>query len=308
MLKLIHKMGGKIFSHISIFIANFIYALTYTYAKDVMPNYVSPFAFILLRVIGAVILFWITYLVFVKEKLLKKDFLRVALAAVFGVALNQLLFFKGLNMTTPINASIIMTSNPIMVLIMSYFLLKEKVTLRKAIGILFGLIGASNLILNGASLSLSPEHMLGNMYVLINAASYAVFLVIVRPLMQKYNPITIMTYVFTFGLLYVLPFGFPGLMEVKFSELPISIVYEILFVVVATTYLAYMLNAGALRNLRPSVVSMYIYAQPILATIIAIQLGSDTLSRNKIISAIIIFIGVYLVSVRSLKDRKNKLS
>ncbi len=301
-------MGGKAFSHISIFIANFIYALTYTFAKDVMPDFLSPFAFILLRVIGAVILFWLTYLIFIREKLASKDILRVALAAVFGVALNQLLFFKGLNMTTPINASIIMTSNPIMVLIMSYFLLKEKITLRKAIGILFGVIGASNLILNGATLSLSPAHMLGNLYILINAASYAVFLVIVRPLMQRYNPITIMTYVFTFGMFYVLPFGYSGLMEVKFDELPVIIIYEILFVVIATTYLAYMLNAGALKNLRPSVVSMYIYAQPVLASLIAIKLGSDTLSQNKIISAIIIFIGVYLVSVRSVKERKQKLS
>ncbi len=301
-------MGGKVFSHISIFFANFIYALTYTFAKDVMPDFVSPFAFILMRAIGAVLLFWITYLLFVRERMEQKDIVRAAVAGVFGVALNQLLFFKGLNMTTPINASIIMTSNPIMVLVMSYFILGEKVTLRKAFGIILGIIGASNLILNGSVISMNPEHMLGNLFILINAASYAVFLVVVRPLMLKYNPITVMTAVFTFGTLYVIPFGIKGLINVDFSALPITIIYEILFVVIATTYLAYMLNSAALKNLRPSVVSMYIYSQPILATIVAIYLGSDIITQNKVISAIIIFIGVYLVSVRSLKERKQKLS
>ncbi|MBC8266413.1 MAG: DMT family transporter [Flavobacteriales bacterium] len=301
-------MGGKVFSHISIFFANFIYALTYTFAKDVMPDFVSPFAFILMRAVGAVLLFWLTYLLFVREKMERKDLVRAAVAGVFGVALNQLLFFKGLNMTTPINASIIMTSNPIMVLVMSYFILGEKITLRKAIGIILGIIGASTLILNGSVLSLNPDHMLGNFFILINAASYAVFLVVVKPLMQKYNPITVMTAVFTFGTIYVIPFGLDGLLNVKFNELPVTIIYEILFVVIATTYLAYMLNSAALKNLRPSVVSMYIYSQPILATIVAIYLGSDFVTQNKVVSAIIIFVGVYLVSVRSLKDRKQKLS
>jgi drug/metabolite transporter (DMT)-like permease len=301
-------MEGKVFSHISIFFANFIYALTYTFAKDVMPDFVSPFAFILMRAVGAVVLFWLTYLLFVREKMERKDIVRAAVAGVFGVALNQLLFFKGLNMTTPINASIIMTSNPIMVLIMSYFILKEKITVRKAIGILLGIIGASNLILNGSVISLTPEHMLGNLFILINAASYAVFLVVVRPLMKKYNPVTVMTAVFTFGTIYVIPFGLKGLLEVNFSELPLTIIYEILFVVIATTYLAYMLNSAALKNLRPSVVSMYIYSQPILATIVAIWLGSDIITQNKVVSTIITFVGVYLVSVRSLKERKQKVS
>ena len=301
-------MGGKVFSHISIVFANLIYALTYTFAKDVMPDFVSPFAFILMRAIGAVLLFWTTFLLFIREKMIKKDLIRAAFAGIFGVALNQLLFFKGLNMTTPINASIIMTSNPIMVLIMSYFILKEKITIRKAIGIFLGLVGASNLILNGSVILLDSHHIMGNLYLLINAASYGAFLVIVRPLMRKYNPITVMTAVFTFGTLYVLPFGWDGLIEVDYLALPITIVYEILFVVIATTYIAYLLNSSALKFLSPSVVSMYIYTQPILATIFAVWVGSDTISQNKIISAIIIFIGVYLVSVRSLKERKQKLS
>ncbi|MBT5859448.1 MAG: DMT family transporter [Flavobacteriales bacterium] len=302
-------MNRKSVSHILIFTANLIYALTYIFAKDVMPGYVHYGGFILLRATGAVFLFWLTYLIFVREKVDRKDILRIAIAGVFGVALNQLLFFKGLEMSTPIiNASIIMTSNPIMVLIMSYFILKERITIRKGIGILLGLIGALNLIFHGGGFSTNSEYMLGNVYILINAASYGVFLVIISPLMKKYNPVTVMTFVFSFGLLYVLPFGFSELQNLDWHSLPLTIIYEVLFVVIGTTYLAYLFNTSALKNLNPSVVSMYIYTQPVLATLFAYLLSKDELSQNKIISAIIIFIGVYLVSVRSKKQKTNKLS
>ena len=148
----------------------------------------------------------------------------------------------------------------------------------------------------------------GNMFVFVNATSYGLYLVLVKPLMQKYHPFTVMFYVFAFGLLYVLPFGYTELLEVEWTSFPSTIIWEVIFVVVFTTFIAYLLNTSALRILNPSTVSIYIYLQPVLATIFAVWVGSDTISQNKIISAIIIFIGVYLVSVRSLKERKQKLS
>jgi len=295
-------------AHISLFLANLIYAINYTFAKDVMPDFIQPSGFILLRVTGAVTLFSIMYVLFVKEKVDKKDIIRLAICGVFGVAINQLLFFKGLNITTPINAAIIMTTNPVLVIILSAVILHEKLNIRKVIGIALGLIGASALILNGGSLSSNTDFMLGNTFVFINAISYGLYLVLVKPLMQKYHPITVMFYVFGFGFLYVLPFGYSELLAVEWTIFPPKIMWEVAFVVVCTTVIAYLLNSSALKQLNPSTVSIYIYTQPVLATIFAIFRNADTLNEMKIISASIIFLSVYLVSVRPLKDRKNKLS
>jgi drug/metabolite transporter (DMT)-like permease len=297
-----------VLAHISLFVANLIYAINYTFAKDVMPTFIQPSGFILLRVTGAVTLFLIFYFLFVNERVEKKDIIRLAICGVFGVAINQLLFFEGLNLTTPINAAIIMTINPVLVIIMSALIIFEKINLRKGIGIALGLVGASTLILNGGSVSGNTNYTLGNMFVFINAASYGLYLVLVKPMMQKYHPITVMFYVFGFGLLYVLPFGYTELMAVDWLSFPPIIIWEVLFVVVCTTVIAYLLNSSALKLLNPSTVSIYIYLQPVLATLFAIFRGADALDEMKIISAIIIFVGVYLVSVRSLKERKQKVS
>ena len=302
MLK-INPLNKIVLAHISLFVANLIYAINYTFAKDVMPDFIQPSGFILLRVTGAVTLFSLFYFLFVNEKVEKKDVIRLAICGVFGVAINQLLFFEGLNLTTPINAAIIMTINPVLVIIMSALILFEKINIRKGIGIALGLVGASTLILNVGDVSGNTNFMLGNMFVFINAASYGLYLVLVKPLMQKYHPITVMFYVFGFGLLYVLPFGYTELLDVDWVSFPTIIIWEVLFVVVCTTVIAYLLNSSALKLLNPSTVSIYIYLQPVLATLFAIFRGSDSLDEMKIIAAVIIFVGVYLVSVRSVKTR-----
>lgn len=294
-------MSKTTLAHISLFLANLIYAINYTFAKDVMPNFIQPSGFILLRVTGAITLFSLIYFLFVKEKVDRKDIIRLAICGIFGVAINQLFFFKGLNITTPINAAIIMTSNPVLVIIMSAVILHEKLNLRKGIGIALGLIGASALILNGGSLSGNTDFLLGNTFVFINAISYGLYLVLVKPLMQKYHPITVMFYVFSFGFLYVLPFGYSELLAVEWSSFPPKIMWEVAFVVVCTTVIAYLLNSSALKQLNPSTVSIYIYTQPVLATLFAVFSEADNLDEMKIISASIIFVGVYLVSISPLK-------
>jgi len=301
-------VNKTLFAHLALLGANLIYAINYSFAKDVMPDFIMPSGFILLRVIGALLLFALSYFLFVKEKVERKDIFRLAICGVFGVAINQLLFFEGLNLTTPINAAIVMTTNPILVIFLSFLIIKEPITFNKSAGILLGLVGASILILKGGSIDFSSNYQIGNLFVFINAVSYGLYLVIVKPMMEKYNPITVMFYVFGFGLLYVIPFGFSNLADVKWAIIPSNIYWEIAFVVVCTTFIAYLLNSSALKQLSPSTVSIYIYLQPILATLFAIFWGSDSLDRQKIIAAILIFLGVYLVSVRSLKDRKEKLS
>ena len=292
-------MKKIILAHFSLFIANLIYAINYSFAKDVMPDYITPSGFILLRVIGAFILFSIVYYIFIKEKIEKEDILRLSACGLFGVAINQLLFFEGLNITTPINAAIVMTVNPVLVILLSFIIIKDPITIRKSFGIILGLFGASFLILQAGNLEFLHSHFKGNLLVLINATSYGVYLVIVKPMMKKYHPITVMYVVFGMGLLYVFPFGINDLLDVEWNLIPYTVNMQIFFVVFFTTFVAYLCNSLALQYLKPTTVSTYIYLQPVLATVFAIFWGSDFLDSKKIIAAAFIFLGVYLVSTRN---------
>ena len=301
-------MNKTLTAHISLLIANLIYALNFTIAKDVMPNFILPSAFILLRVMGALFLFSFSYFIFFFQKIELKDILRFAICGLFGVAINQLFFFEGLNLTTPINAAIVMTTNPILVMLLSFIIVKEAISFRKILGITLGFVGASTLILSDGAIDLSSNNSTGNLFVFINATSYGLYLVIVKPLLNKYHPLTVLFYVFAFGLLFVLPFGYDDLTIVKWRTIPVNIYLEIIFVVVCTTFIAYLLNSSALKTLTASTVSIYIYLQPILASLFAIFLGADFLDEKKIIASVLIFSGVYLVSIRPSESMKQKLS
>lgn len=299
-------MNKVIQAHLALLTVNIIYGANYSIAKEVMPAYVEPFAFVMVRVGGALLLFWIVSSLFIKEKIDKKDLPRIALLAVCGVAVNQLLFFKGLSLTSPINASIIMVSNPIVVLLIAAIVLKEKISISKIAGITIGIGGALFLLLFNKSFSFGSETIIGDIMVLINSMSWAFYIILVKPLMKKYNTFTIVKWVFLFGFLYVLPFGFTEFKEVDWATMPSNIVWDIVFVVVATTFFAYVLNTYALRALSPAVVSIYIYLQPFLATLIAVYYyHNDELDVRKIISGVLIIIGVYLVS---WPFKKNKPS
>jgi drug/metabolite transporter (DMT)-like permease len=292
-------------AHTALFIVNLIYALNYTIAKDVMPNYIEPSGFILLRVLGGGFLFLIFYAFFITERVDKKDYFSFALCGLFGVAINQLFFFEGLNLTTPINAAIIMTTNPILVIVISAFLIGEKITLQKIIGIFFGIVGAGTLILNSGSISFDNDFFIGNILVFINATSYAIYLVIVKGLMKKYQPLTVMFFVFLFGFFFVFPFGYHQLTSINIDLFTNDIYLKVLFVVVCTTFIAYLFNAFALKTLSPSVVSIYIYLQPVLASVIAIIYNSDSIDYIKILSSFFIFTAVFLVSIPSKKVITN---
>jgi len=296
---------NNILPHLALFLVNLIYALNYSIAKDVMPDYIGPSGFILLRVIGGSLLFFLTYIFFIKENVELKDIVRLLFCGLFGVAINQLFFFEGLNLTTPINAAIIMTVSPILVIIFSAIIIKEKITIRKLLGIFLGIVGAATLILKSGSISLDNTFFVGNILIFINATSYSIYLVLVKTLMTKYNPITVMFYVFSFGLIFVLPFGLNELLEVNTQSFSKIIYLKVAFVVICTTFLAYLFNAFALKTLNPSVVSTYIYLQPVLASVVAIFLKSDSLDFIKILSALFIFSAVYLVSIPTKKTIRS---
>ena len=281
-------------AHIALLFANIIYALNYGWAKDVMEGgYLEPFAFILIRAIGATLLFWIVSLFF-SEHVENKDKLKLLLCGIFGVAANQLLFFKGLDQTTRINAAIIMVASPIIVALLSAVLIKEKPSATRIVGILLGLTGACFIILQGESNNQGAS-LIGNLLIVLNATSYGLYLVLVKPLMKKYSPITVVKWVFTFGLIIVTPFGLTEIDTIVW-EMPNDILLKVGFVVVFTTFFTYLFNIYGVKRVSPTVVSSYIYLQPILTSIIAAFSGTETITIMMAISSIIIFIGVYLVS------------
>ncbi len=289
-------MNSALRAHIFLFAAQVIYALNYSIAKDLMPTYISPLGLVTIRIGGACILFWLLSLFMEPEKVERADLKKLALLALFGVCINQIFFIWGLSLSSPINSAIIMVSNPIAVMLFTFFVMKEKITVAKATGIGLGAIGALTLLLfkaNG-SFSIGSDTILGDLMTLVNSLSWAVFVVMAKPYMQKYQTTTVMKWVFLFGVLYLFPWSTPELFKTDWLHLPAHAVVAMVFVVVATTFLAYLLNMYALKTLSSSVVSMYIYLQPFLATLIAIAWGKDTLSPVKIISAAFIISGVYL--------------
>lgn len=291
-------LGKKFWAHAAILGANIIYGLNYSIAKDVMPEFIQPFGFIFCRVSGALLLFWMFAQFAEKEKVSERDLALMAVCGAFGVASNQLMFFYGLNLTSPINAAIILTCNPILVLLISALVIRERITSRKIIGIGVGLTGAVGLILFKEASALSSDSFIGDLFVLLNATSYAIYLVLVKPMMQKYKPMTVIKWVFLFGFIYVLPFGWNQFHEIEWETFTTNIWWAFAFVVVGTTFLAYFFNVLGLKELSPSVVSIYIYSQPLIASIMAIALQKDELSFEKILAALFIFSGVYLVSTK----------
>lgn len=277
-------------------LVSIIYGVTFTIAKDVMPQYIDAYGFIVLRVGGSVLLFWLVWLFMPKEKIILGDFPRIIAAAFFGVAFNMLTFFKGLSYTSPISASVIMVTTPIIVLILSAIIMKERMLKRKVFGIILGLVGTAFLILYGKSIGNATNASLGNFLVFANAVSYGFYLIIVKKLMDKYSAFTFVKWIYLFGFLMVLPFGYKELQGLDIASLPEAIGWKIGFVVVFSTFLTYLLNLLSMKELKPTTVAVFIYLQPLFATIFAIGLGKDNLTLVKIISALLIFIGVYLVT------------
>lgn len=277
-------------------IVSIIYGVTFTIAKDVMPKYIDAYGFILLRAGGSMILFWVVWLFMPKEKIDFGDFPRIIAAAFFGVAFNMLTFFKGLSLTTPISAAVIMVSTPMIVLVLSALIMKERMRKRMVFGLILGLIGTAFLILYGKSIGSATNAGLGNFLVLVNAISYGFYLIIVKKLMDKYNAFTFVKWIYLFGFLMVLPFGWSEFEAVKWAVVPTDISWKIGFVVAISTFLTYLLNLLSMKELKPTTVAVFIYLQPLFATVFAISLGKDELSFVKVASAILIFVGVYLVT------------
>ena len=290
-------MKNLILPHLSLFLANTIYAVNYIFAKDVMPQYIDPTGFILLRVIGASIVFFVLHTFFIREKLATQDLLYLLICAIFGVVINMLCFFEGLNLTSPINASLIMITTPLMVFLISCIISNKERQYTRFFGVILGLLGAILLITEGKTNF--NTNSFGDILVFLNAFSYAIYLILIKSMMIKYHPITVLKTLFIIGSIVILPIGWSELIEIKFLEMPLEILLKIVFVVLFTTCIAYFLNIYSISKLRSSTVAFYIYLQPLLATLIAVLLAKDTLTGLKLIAALFIFLGVYFVIKRT---------
>lgn len=288
-------MDRKLKAHFFLLIVNLFYGAGFSIAKLVMPQFIQPFGFILIRVSVAGLLFLLVQLLMIKENIRLRDFPLLMASSLFGVVMNQEMFFLGLERTTPINAALIMITTPVLVFVISFLLKKEKATWQKILGLFFG-AGGALLIMSGKGFDFSSSTLLGDVFILLNATSYAVYLVIVRSLMKQYHPLTVVTYVFLFGLIPVAVFGLNQFIAIDWSRFTLAVWGGLVFIVVCTTFLAYLLNMMALREVSSTVVGAYIYLQPVLASFIAVLLHQDSISTEKIIAAISIFLGVSLVS------------
>ena len=294
-------LSNALKGHIALFVAQVIYALNYSIAKGLMPNYMGPLAMVFMRILGAGLLFWILSLFVKTQKVEKQDLKRIALIALFGAGLNQIFFIYGLSLSTPINSSIIMISNPIIVMIFTLIILKERITFLKVSGLSFAIVGAVMILRYKGNFEVGSDTIVGDVMTLINSVSWATFVVMVKPIMGKYNTTTTMRWLFLFGSIYILPIGLYDTLHTDWSGFTKEAFWALTFVVVVTTFFAYYLNVYGIQELSTNTVSAYIYLQPFLASIFAVLMGDDKLTPTKLLSGALIILGLYLVTKKPKK-------
>jgi drug/metabolite transporter (DMT)-like permease len=292
---------SRLTNHVLLFIVAAIYAATFSIAKDVMPEFLGAYGFIVLRIVTATTLFWIVHTLFVREKVKhKKDYLLFAVAGFFGMAANMLMFFKGLETAYPIHGSVLMLAAPVFVLIFQKIIHKTLIRNVQWLGIVVALTGAF-FLLAGKNLKFTEDTLWGDLLILLNAISYSFYLVFVKKLLLRYHFITVAKWSFTAALILVIPVGMSDLLEADFKSFPTYIWWEIAFVLVLTTFVTYLLNAFVIQRATPALVGSYIYLQPLLATAIAVAWGVDEVTVEKVAFSILIFTGVYLINKKKKK-------
>ena len=297
-------MQKKILPLIAATIATTIYGINHTVAKMVMPIYIGSLGLVFLRVLGATIIFWTISLFFKTKPIEKKDRLTILKCGLFGMSINIAAFIAGLDYSTPVNSSILIIISPIFVVILSFFIFKNKINFIKILGIILGFIGAMILILTADSNSSIGRNIpLGNFLFIVNSISYAYYLIIVKPMAEKYDLITLFKWLFLIGLIFNFPLGINQFLDVDWAILPLwEAVLPMVFVVVGTTCMTYFLNGYALSKITSTEVAVFMYLQPIIGILFAIFTKSDTITLIMFVASVLIFTGVYLTSV--LKQKK----
>lgn len=278
-------------------ITNLLFGINFSVVKYISPALIKPFGLNFIRVSVAVVLFWLLYsLKPSKAGIDKKDIPRFLLCALTGVAINQLLFIKGLTLTTPIHGALLILVTPVFILLLAFVLKTEKITLLKLTGLSLAICGAVLLILSRENTSIGSNMLLGDLLIVINAVSYAFYFLLVKPLMQKYSPVHVIRWVFSFGLIMIIPFCWQQFAEVQWSLFAASHYAALIFVVIGATFLAYYFTVYGLQHLTPAAAGSYIYLQPVFSAIVSALFFKEELSPYKLIAAALIFTGVYFVN------------
>ena len=296
-------LKNRFFAHLALLSATLLYGANYRVAKNLMPIPLNPFGFIMLRLIGAGVLFWVLHALFVRERVRRSDMGRLVLCGIFGAMANMLLFFEGLSLTTPVSAALIMMATPILVLLISYAIGSEKMSWTRMIGVLVGLMGAT-LLVGEQGLDAGRGEMLGNLMVFANGVFYALYLIMVRPLMQRYQPLTVVKWVFLFGLLSCAVLATDDLLAISLLELSSLQWASLGFVVIGATAMSYLLNITAMKVVKASMVGYYVYVQPIFAMIIDVIWQDANLSVIKITGGLMIFAGIYIIEQRYQRTKR----
>lgn len=308
-------MRNKILlAHLALISVNLIYAANHLLAKGVTPEHIGPNGFIIIRMGVATVLFFIVYLAFIREKIDKKDIPLLFLTGLFGIGASQILFLNGIAYTSAMNVGVLMTTIPIITVILSYFFLKERITKLKGIGVIVGGIGAIALAIVGKTAQY--DSTFGDIMIVSNAFLFAAYLVLVKPLMKKYNPLTVITYNFIFGYVFILlyPPAWEELLAASFSQFPMDIWLKIGFIILFATFITYLFNVFSLKHLTPSVTGSYVYTQPafvIMLTFVFATIGwtenfIGAITLGKVTFMLMIFLGVYLISFSAKIERKKK--
>ena len=297
-------MQKKVLPLLAATIATTIYGINHTVAKMVMPIYIGSLGLVLLRVLGATIMFWTISLFFKSKPIEKKDRLTILKCGLFGMSINIAAFIAGLDYSTPVNSSILIIISPIFVVILSFFIFKNKINFIKILGIILGFIGAIILILTADSNSSIGRNIpLGNFLFIVNSISYAYYLIIVKPMAEKYDLITLFKWLFLIGLVFNFPLGINQFLDVDWQNLPLlQAILPMSFVVICTTFMTYFLNGYALTKLTSTEVAVFMYLQPIIGVMFAIFTKSDTITLTIVIASMLIFSGVYLTTVLKNRD------
>jgi drug/metabolite transporter (DMT)-like permease len=292
-------------AHIAVLSTNLFFAINFSLVKFVSPALVKPYAINVLRAGISLILFWLLWTMSdIKPHIKREHWPRFFLCGLTGIAINQTFFIKGLTYTSAIHASLLILLTPLLISIFAFWVLKEKFTIAKAIGIALGIGGATLLILSKEQSASATNYLLGDMLIIINAISYTVYFIIVKPLMAEYPPLHVIRWVFTFGFLMILPFGWNEFLAIPWEKLEGSHLASLFFIVVAGTFLGYFFNIYGIQHLGAGVTGAYIYTQPVFAAVIAVIFFNEHLTAPKIAAGVMIFIGVFLVSFK--KGSLNK--
>lgn len=292
-------MNKKLQAHVAVLSANILFAINYVTIKFIVPSKLGAPALNICRVIGSLVLFWSLYLIKPsKPGIEKKDIPLFFLCSITGIVLNQIFFIKGLSLTTAIHAALLSLVTPILIIFIAAWILKEKLTWLKITGVVFGISGAVILILMKDVSHTATNIVLGDVLVIMNAICYAFYFVLVKPLMEKYSPVHVIRWVFTIGLIFMLPYGYKSFEATNWQNFSNMDWIFFGFVIIGATFLAYLFNIFGVAIIGASATGSYIYTQPVFAAIVAILFTGEKYDWIKFMATLLIFSGVYLANYK----------